>query len=1406
MKYFNFKRFAFFLGGSFLWLALVIAISPRGYCQATGLKFFKNYSRTEYGAQPQNWAIIQGPNRVIYVANQEGLLMYDGVSWRLMPVPNQTVRSLNMDDAGNLYIGGVNEIGRFIPDENGLLKYESLRDLIENNNQVHFSEVWKVYIAGDTVYFHSTEFLFLLDTHTRKIKTFSSENGFKASFMFNGILFLRDEKLGFHYMVNGKLRTIPGGERFALEKINMMAPFDNESRQFLLGSKLQGLFMYDSIDDTIEPFPTEADDYIKEKWLSHGIRLSTSPSSTQERTGIVHFALATSLGGLVVIDGKGKLEYKFDKASGLQDNTINYLYEDVEGNVWMALNKGISKIEYATPILFYDEHSNLPGLVLSVIKYHDDVYAGTDSGLYVLTASSPGKFRPVDGIPSYCFSLLTVDEFLLAATDYGVFLVKPGQKQITKQESSFLLPSQRDKRRVWVGTNQGLASLYLKPGSDTWEQEFTFKEITPEINSIIEDTEGNLWLGTKTIGVLRIIFPGNGEVNNRPAVTWYNSSHGLPEEEINVFTAAGHVVIASVKKGIFRYNEKTRRFEPDATLGDEYKGCENGKEVFRLAEDKSKRIWFHSNKRNFKAEPDPENIYSIDSAPLLRLPGTQVNAIYPDPDRDFTWFASNDGLFRYEHTLNKDYDHEFPTLIRDVKINEKSLFSGAYTVKKTKDPKTQRDIPLIEYQDRNIHFEFVAPYFANESATQYSHFLEGYTKTWSAWTSEHNIDYTNLDAGIYTFKVQARNVFEKPGREAEFRFRILPPWYLTWWALSLFSCAFFLAMGFVIKWRSGKLKREKHKLERIVKDRTREIEEQKRQLENQTLQLKEQSEKLKEMDNIKSRFFANISHEFRTPLTLIMGPLEHMLTESTDQKQQKHLNLMLRNSQRLLSLINQLLELSRFESGKMKLRTSPQNIVPFLEGILASFEPVTQKNELDLTLRAEAENMSLYFDRDKMEEVIINLLSNAIKFTPRGGKITLDVSITQTEEENFPAGYVTIALSDTGPGIPRDQLTHVFDRFYQSDTTYEHHLKGSGIGLSIARELVELHHGKIDVHSHEGKGTEFIIRLPLGAAHLQPEEIAAPPAANHNHRNLNETPGFLLMDKDQDDELDTGAAQTGGENREQKENGRNGRNGRNLDLFNCDKNIILVVEDSADVREYIKVELEPLYSIVEAADGREGLQKALEFIPDLIISDVMMPGTDGYELCRELKNNIATSHIPIILLTAKASEESIIKGLETGVDDYITKPFNTRILCVRIKNLIDLRAHLQQTLKREMTRQPVKISMSSNDKLFIKRFKKVIDDNIADTDFNVTQMCKELDMSQPTLYRKVFALTGESPTEFIRSYRLKQGAELLKNNAVSVLEVALEVGFSSANYFTKCFKKMFHQLPSTYQASEAGEA
>ncbi|UCH94728.1 MAG: response regulator [Candidatus Aminicenantes bacterium] len=616
--------------------------------------------------------------------------------------------------------------------------------------------------------------------------------------------------------------------------------------------------------------------------------------------------------------------------------------------------------------------------------------------------------------------------------------------------------------------------------------------------------------------------------------------------------------------------------------------------------------------------------------------------------------------------------------------------------------------------------------------------------------------------------------------------------FKTWWVYLFYIFIFLLMSYFIVKVYSRKLQKEKQRLEKIVKERTIEIQEKNRQLEKQTLQLKEQSEKFKEIDMAKSRFFTNLSHEFRIPLTLIMGPMEQMLAQTRDKVQKEQLNIMLQNSKRLLTLVNQLLDLSRIDSGKMKLQASPQNIISFLEGILTTFNVLAQHNQLELEFYSKEEKIILYFDTEKMEEVMTNLLINAIQFTSSGGKITVLVTISRDESEDrsLSPGFVEISVKDTGIGIPENQLPRIFDRFYQAESSISRKegYASTGIGLVLTRELVLLHHGRIEVRSEEDKGTEFIIRLPMGKEHLSPHEIVSPSETSWEHRKPGEISAAYMIEKEEH-ELETAY--------------ENGKLEKEIDkgLKLPEKNTILVVDDNSIFRKYIRERLKPLYTVVDAVDGGDGINKAKEIIPDLIISDVMMPGIDGYKLCNVLKKDVKTSHIPVILLTVRASEESIIHGLETGADDYITKPFNTKILIARIKNLIDQRRQSQLKLQKQETLPSSGISVSSIDETFLKEFRDIIEKNLSNPDFSEDQLGLELHMSQGTLSRKIQALTGETPGQYIQSYRLDRAAQLLKANFGNVSEVAFEVGFSNTAQFAKCFKERFHQLPTSFQTS-----
>ena len=528
-----------------------------------------------------------------------------------------------------------------------------------------------------------------------------------------------------------------------------------------------------------------------------------------------------------------------------------------------------------------------------------------------------------------------------------------------------------------------------------------------------------------------------------------------------------------------------------------------------------------------------------------------------------------------------------------------------------------------------------------------------------------------------------------------------------------------------------------------------------------------------EMDQMKTRFFSNVSHEFRTPLTLIIGPLEDILSkEELTEKNRVTMERMHRNAIRLLGLINQLLDLSKLDAGSMKLEMGESDILRFIRLISSSFHPLAERKRIQYHVEIPERAYLTYFDSDKLEKILTNLLSNAFKYTPEEGEVNCQIKIG-SRGVNKDQDFLNIRISDSGPGIPAELVDKVFDRFYQVEGSWQHSSGGTGIGLSLTRELVGLQHGQIKVESEEGKGSSFTIVLPLGKEHLDKQE-------------------YLI--KSAEDREEAGVANVvlvsgGFDSRPAEDGGLEEKDG---------KARILVVEDSEDVRGHLLDNLEDQFNMLEAVDGEQGLELATDIIPDLVITDLMMPKMDGVELCQRLKSDERTSHIPVIMLTAKATVESRIEGLETGADAYMTKPFNMQELQTRLKNLIEQRKLLRERFSKETDISPSDIAVTSVDEKFLNKAIQIIEDNLSDCDFDVTAMTAEIGMSRMQLFRKLKALTNQTPSEFIRTIRLKRAAQLLKKKFGNVAEITYEVGFNNLSYFAKCFRELYGVAPSEY--------
>jgi signal transduction histidine kinase/DNA-binding response OmpR family regulator len=661
----------------------------------------------------------------------------------------------------------------------------------------------------------------------------------------------------------------------------------------------------------------------------------------------------------------------------------------------------------------------------------------------------------------------------------------------------------------------------------------------------------------------------------------------------------------------------------------------------------------------------------------------------------------------------------------------------------------------LPYDMNVIELEFAAIDPAASHLIKYQYLLEGLEEKWIDAQERRYVRYPNLDPGEYIFRVKASNKFGRWNeQEIAFVISIIPPWWKTWWAYTIYGS---LLIGFAF---SG----YRLRLRQIYLKQHAEMEH-------------FQAERLAEVDRLKSRFFANISHEFRTPLTLILGPAEQLLESNKDSAVQQKLSLIKNNASKLYALVGQLLDFSKVESGAMKLQVSKGEIIGFMRRIVLSFESWAERKKVDLQFKSIEESAQGFFDSEKIEKIMNNLLSNALKFTPEGGRVTVTLSLSdfdhsiplldssRAESRDRERNHrVRVTVSDTGPGIPLEHLPHIFNRFYRAEDT--HHIEGTGIGLALVWELVQIHHGGVTVESIPGKGSEFTVTLPIDQTAYKPEEIVK----SHPVRESGEQVNLIEFTAKETTSVSL-------------ENG-------------IVKPIVLVVEDNTELRAYISEFLKTDYTVHEAGDGKVGFTQATETIPDIIISDVMMPMMDGLDLCRVLKQDVRTSHVPVILLTARAGTDSKIEGLEIGADDYITKPFEPKELQARVKNLIEQRKQLRKKFSAGVVLKPGEVAVNSLDHSLLKKVMKCVENNIGNEDFDVDDLANEACLSRRQLDRKLQALTNLAPLEFIQYIRLQRARQLLEKNTGSIADIAYQVGFQNPSYFSKRFRERFGISPS----------
>lgn len=981
---------------------------------------------------------------------------------------------------------------------------------------------------------------------------------------------------------------------------------------------------------------------------------------------------------------------------------------------------------------------------------------------------------------------------ILMGTTQALYRYEPEIKSLNKRYKEFTRKNCRmlyedSKKRIWVGTyhdglyciENGRVRAYDYPDTD-YQNELDYSNI----RAMIEDKTGRLWVSI--YGGVGLLNPENGEINllckqfpelkkhkvaNTLAIDdqsrlLVGSDNGLyiydpDRNKICTLEQVGKTKPA-FNYGSMKCNRILKDYEGTLWFATQYGlhvlttdgrsytlGREEGlsKAILNIQEDKNHDIWISTVTSIYKIKVERSTdeyrfhvISCLSEAEVLQDDLFSFSSLMTG-NTMYLGLLNGFVTFSPDHML--DTHHLSRPLFTSFRLFNVPVFSGEkYNGRILFDKALgYSESVSLKYDENYVTLEFSGLNYLNPSQTSFRYQLDGFDKGWTEALFENGqgrITYNNLLPGEYVFRVSVAGNDRMWGPESKFILVIHPPFWDT-----LAARIFYVILGILIIFGFiFVINRRNH--QKMVR-----------------MQQEEARRQKEELEQMKFRFFTNISHELRTPLTLIITPLDMIIRRLTDEALAKQLGSVYKNAQNLLTLVNQLLDFRKLEMKGEKLNLLNGDWVEFVRQAYVAFQEIANEKNISFQLDMNGiDELYMYFDRDKIHKVLNNLLSNAFKFTPEGGNIALEIE----KYNDKGRGYIQVKVVDTGIGISEEDLPHVFERFYQAKKNLDTNISGSGIGLHLIKEYVELHDGRVSVESILGAGSTFCITVPVD---LRPE---ASPA---QHLPAEETKEDPVREPALQDEI---------------------------------KPLLLVVEDNKEFRLFLREQLSEWYNIIDAPDGEEGERLAVKQNPDLIISDIMMPNVDGIELCHRIKTNLQTSHIPVILLTARASDESKAMGYEAGADSYISKPFSVDVLLTRVRKLIEQQKKRQETFHKEIVVTPSNITITSLDEQLVQKALECVERNMDNTEYSVEELSVDLATTRATLYRKLQGITGQTPKDFIRSIRLKRAAQLLRDTDLSISEIADHVGFSTPRYFAKIFRETFGTIPSQYGGRVRDEA
>ena len=1157
-----------------------------------------------------------------------------------------------------------------------------------------------------------------------------------------------------------------------------------------------GLFLYHSATHSFKRFGHDAsaknslvDDHIKalaedasgRLWIGteHGLCVMTSLSKfiSCGEMDPANKVLAEKAINAIVPDAEGKLwvgtmeglqildpktwrsvAYLPDGyAHSLTSKAIQSIFIDKEGIYWLGtVRGGINKFDRNLNLFdvrladaFRQNAAGNPIVTSFAIRSDSVVWVGTDgAGLYSFDRATgklmPFRLRTDDG-KSELPAVLALKNagngrLYIGTRETGLMVldtatrrfshVSTGPRSLDYDGNDIYSILEDRKGQIWVGTNgQGvtvlkgnrvMARYTPAPGRPN----DVLLPINGYIRALEEDHDGNIWIGTHG-GGLAVLRPGDNHF------TLYNQNNSrLPFDKVHALfcDSRGNMWVGTYGGGLSEFDQNTGQFLNYT----EKDGLQNST-IYQIEEDVQGHIWVSTNAGLSCFAPGTKHFQNF-----TRLNGLQNNNFVHGAGLRLSdgelFFGGLQG-FNYFFPSHLRVNRNVPAVVlTDLQIANRSVQPGPSSP--IREQISVAGEIRLDY-GQNFALSFVALNYTLPKQNQYAYKLEGVDRDWNTG-GMNTARYTNLDPGEYLFRVKASN---NDGlwntEETTIKIYVKPPFWRTAYAYIFYVLAIGGLLGYS-RHRGLSRVRKKFLLERERAETAR----------------------TRELDRLKLKFLTNLSHEFRTPISLIMAPVSELLSRHQEDSSKDKLNMIRRNARRLLNLVNQLLDFRKMEEQELRLVVTEGDLVAFVDDVVHSFSDISGRKHIQLIFTFNTPRLHVLFDHDKIERILFNLLSNAFKFTLEEGTISV---VMKAEDDPDPDGrlWVSIRVIDSGIGIPADKLDRIFERFFQHASGNAVLNQGTGIGLSIAKEFAEMHGGTIGAESEPGRGTTFILRLPLQVV------------------TGVETPGMAELSSLQ------------WESKSEEET-----------VNSAEKPSVLLVEDNDDFRFYLKDNLKGNYRIIEATNGNEGWQKALALHPQLIVSDISMPHMDGIVLSRKLKADKRTCHIPIILLTALTGEVQQLQGLETGASDYITKPFNFEVLHAKIRSLLALRRDLVTTYRRQIKVLQPEIKIETEDERLLQAVVQCLEENIMSCQLSVDFLSRQVGLSRSSLYTKLLEITGETPVEYIRSFKLEKAATLLEKSDLTISEIAYQTGFSKPSYFARSFKVKFNMLPSDYIAQK----